>query len=298
MKNLRIKKTITYMAPRGLEMDIYYPIERREDMACILTLHSGGFVDGAKDDELQLRIIEGFLEKGFIVASADYTLYMRDNIEKISTMSKFRFFVEFPRLLRMSIINAIADLAMMIDGLYYSSEDLHINRDRIILVGSSAGAIAVLEHDRQRTHFAQKVAPYGWAPLAVIAFSGALTGNSDYEKYAIPAPTLLVHGTKDEMVQFGGVLPRRLYDGLCGSEIVRRKILKTEGSCKAVWFEGAGHEVSELMPEMIDEVTEFIDEVICGAHFYGVERCNVDLGEKAKKWQGKNGLELMRESLQ
>ena len=66
----KITRNFTKHRDYNLYMDIYYPKQLRRDQACILSLHSGEFVSGARNDKLQTQIVEALLGRGFIVASA------------------------------------------------------------------------------------------------------------------------------------------------------------------------------------------------------------------------------------
>ena len=298
MENLRAKITLPYQAHNGMAMDVYYPEEPRADNVCVLCLHDGVFADGSKDDEPQLKTIEALIRKGFIVISIEYTLYMQKYREKIKGMIKPWFYLRFSKYFRMSLMFAVVDCAMAIDCIYYCAEELEIDSSKIVLLGSSAGGIIALETDCQRTSVFQRIVPYNWKPLAVIAFAGAITDSSLYGDRSMPAPTLLVHGMKDKTVRFRYTLLSWIHNGLCGSDIVRERILKAGGKCRSIWFRDAGHEVSKFVPEMVDEITDFINDVIEEKRINEVEYRDCDPQMKLRRSKDKSIFGLVREKLQ
>ena len=78
-----------------------------------------------------------------------------------------------------------------------------------------------------------------------------------------PAPTMLMHGTKDKIVsykQFPPVLSHALY----GSATVFKR-MKKEGY--PVWmmrYEGIGHEVASFLPGSVDLFCGFVEQVFSG----------------------------------
>ena len=63
----------------ALRLDIWKPAEPRPDSACVVALFGGGFVGGARDNELQTEIARLLTARGYVVVSPDYRLGLRDS---------------------------------------------------------------------------------------------------------------------------------------------------------------------------------------------------------------------------
>lgn len=305
MKNCKEKRTYDYASYYGysMYMDVYYPENPRGDKASILTLPGGGFYDGARDDELQLKIIEMMLGKGFIVISADYRQGMRAKLRgkhSIRDISPF----DLPMILKYCVDVAVEDCIAAICYICDNAEELGIDSARITLSGSSAGAITVLQTEFCRVNnviLARSLPPL-WQPLAVVAFAGAVF--CDIRNFKFPgttAPLFLVHGGKDSVVFSGRqmVTPMRSF---YGAERITLELLKNGGSFRTICFAHAEHEVSMLMPEMADEISNFVSCAIYGYlenEFDEYVRLESNLTEaEIERWRGKNALMLINENLQ
>ena len=242
MKNCKEKRTYDYASYYGysMYMDVYYPENPRGDKASILTLPSGGFYDGARDDELQLKIIEMMLGKGFIVISADYRQGMRVKLRGKRNMCDISFW-EIPLILQYCVDVAVEDCIAAINYICDNAKELEIDLTRITLAGSSAGAIVVLqtEFDRANNVVLERSLPPLWRPLAVVAFAGAVFCYArDFGFSSTTAPLFLVHGGKDKVV----ISDRQMVTSkksFYGSKRIVLELLKNGGSFKAVCFTNA-----------------------------------------------------------
>lgn len=269
------------------KMLIYYPANPRGDGACILSMHAGGFFEGARNDQLQRRIALAFIKKGFIVASADYRLGLRD--QKLLIFKLSHAYLD-------AIKMAAEDCSAAFAYLRAYSYVLHINKNKIILAGSSAGAIAALQ-----AGFSSACC-FRNRPAAIVAFAGAALRTENGLAPFAPSPTLLVAGTNDKVVNFYQSRVS-LREKLYGSKTLREAIIDKGGQCRAIWFEGAEHEVSMAMPKMADEVEVFIDDALRlqtleeKTFESDVRYCELDLSEEAKIWHGKTALGLLKGQL-
>ncbi len=303
MENLAKKITCNFTKHYGYNtyMDIYYPKKPREYDVCVLTLHSGGFYNGARDDELQMQIIEMLVKEGFIVASADYRLGMRD------WYKNHRFsLLELSPAFRRCVDLAQQDCGRAIDFLSDKAKELKIGQyrqPRIILAGCSSGAIAALQTE-------YGISSVWKPPTAVIAFSGSILCDAPLRFVSRPAPMLLVHGLKDKVVRVGSSWIVGSAWTFYGSKCIRKAALKAGGACRAIWLDKAEHEASMAMPKMANEVTEFICDSLrrnyiaesmgCeySIRFDDVQYGTLDLEEEAKMWRGQTALKLVKENLQ
>lgn len=249
------------MRDSALYLDVWHPAQPRPDSACVFALFGGGFVVGERDDKLQTTIAQMLTQRGYTVVSADYRLGLKDSamVASNSKLSKLQ------NLFQWVIDIAAEDCAEALAYIVNHSQELGINPDRIVLTGCSAGAITVLQTDYCRANSLPQAAalPQGWKPAAVVPYAGAVMCKGKPKYATPPAPTMLMHGTKDKIVaykRFPPILSRALW----GSNTIF-KLMKKQGF--PVWivrYEGIGHEVASFLPGSVDLFCGFVEQVFNG----------------------------------
>ena len=115
---------------------------------------------------------------------------------KLWTMSR-----EFHKAIDM----ATADCAAAISFVWCKAAGWGIATNRIILIGSSAGAITVAQLDYCRVNNMTPALelPASFVPAAVVPYSGAIYAVGGKPEYHTPpAPTCFFHGTEDRIVNY------------------------------------------------------------------------------------------------
>lgn len=304
MRNYSIKKTYNYTSCYGydLYMDVYYPERSRGDKASVLTLASGKLFGGDKDDDLQTRTIEAMLDKGFIVINADYRQEMHvklQNKRNILDISLWEIAMSFQHCIESAVEDCVAAISFICEH----AEDLGIDIARITIAGASAGAITVLQTEFNRVNDVamKRVLPLFWKPLAVVAFAGAVFCNPRQFGFSeATAPFFLVHGGKDKVVLSDRqtIVPKKSF---YGSRRIERELIRANSYFREICFSNGEHEVSMLMPEMMDVISSFIDCAICGHIENEIDqyvKLESNLTEiEIEKWRGKTSLKLIDELL-
>ncbi len=239
----------------NLKLDVWHPAKPRDDKACVIYLFAGGFFSGSRNDSASIAACRALTEQGFVAISIDY----RRGLNKLDldTVKLKNIVVPFER----SINEAVEDLCDAIAYVCSHATELNIDTARIVLTGSSAGAITVLQTDYGRVNQQPLVAalPATFEPLAVIAYAGAIMTPDERLHYNnTPAPTFLLHGTLDKIVNYKGMHPSfsmKLY----GSHKIARQLKKKGNTYWIYRYEDRGHEVHAYLPETIDEFTLFVD---------------------------------------
>jgi|GEM_PF-176872 len=242
-----------------LALDIYRsdslsPAEKRP---CVIFAFGGAFVGGHRDDTLYNRYFNELAEHHYVVASVSYRLGLRG----VQHLSKFDI-----APLNNAINMAVEDVYDATAWLLNRADDLGIDTSKIILSGSSSGAITVLESDYKRRN--QLVVKTSLSPdfnyAGVIAFSGAILSVDWGIKYQKnPAPTMFFHGTADHIVPYNKI--GFLNKGLFGSNALA-KVFKKKGYPFFFYSEeNLGHEVSVLpmiydIPEILDFIQQYVVE--------------------------------------
>lgn len=244
-----------------LWLDVWTPEVPRSDKACVVALFGGGFVTGARDNSLQTTIAQQLTARGYTVVSPDYRLGLKDSamVASHSSLGKLQ------ELFQWTIDIATEDCAAAVAYIVTHAGELNINPDRIVLTGCSAGAITVLQLDYCRANQLPQAAvlPEGWKPAAVVPYAGAVMCKGKPKYKSAPAPTMLMHGTKDKIVAYKK-FPPVLCHALYGANTMF-KVFKKQGY--PVWivrYEGIGHEVASFLPGSVDLFCGFVEQVFNG----------------------------------
>lgn len=135
------KETHVFLEKDGqqLKMDIY----QSDSLAllprpCIVFVFGGGFKEGTRNYEKYSNFFNYFANKGFVVVSIDYRLGMKDQ----SAPGLLNY-----KPLQNAISLAVSDLYSATNFLLENADELYIDPSLIIISGSSAGAITVLQAD-------------------------------------------------------------------------------------------------------------------------------------------------------
>lgn len=245
-----------------LYLDVHKPAVQRADKAAVLAVFGGGFFTGKRDDAYQSALADSLVERGFTVISIDYRLGMKDSL-MVAENSKL---MKLDRLFQYCIDIATEDCAAAVAWTVSHAQELDIDPGKIILTGSSAGAITVLQLDYCRTNQLPQasVLPEGWKPAAVIPYAGGIMCRKrDLQYGSDPAPTLLLHGMKDKIVaykRFGIPTHAKLF----GSKTLD-KVMKRQGIPHwFIRFDGIGHEVASWFPGSVDLFCCFVDQCLAG----------------------------------
>ena len=245
-----------------LYLDVHRPARPRGDGACVLSVFGGGFVMGNRDDAYQRQLASLLTERGFTVVCIDYRLGLKDS----AMVAQNSGLLHMQDLFQYCIDIAVEDCAAAVAWVAGHAESLGIDPSRMVLTGSSAGAIAVLQLDWCRANARPQVSalPAGWRPAAVVPYAGGLMCRRSELAYTTPpAPTLLLHGTKDKIVSYKKLAPlvsRTLY----GSHRVAKAMDRQGLPHWIVRFPGIGHEVASWLPGSLELFCAFVNQALEG----------------------------------
>lgn len=275
-----LKKTLTYQikGTDTLLVDIYS--DRNADTAnrpCLLYVFGGGFVAGKRNDKLSVSFFEKMVKKGFNVASIDYRLGFRkafgDPKDKATFGANLKKYKpkQFLDIFYGSINMAIEDLFDATKFLVNNANELHINPKLIIPIGSSAGAITVLQGENNianETELARQHLPENFNYAGVISMAGAIFSmNGDVKWDKSPCPIMFFHGDADRQVPYDNVrikiLIFPLKYGFYGSKHVSKQLEKSQAPYYFYSAVNAGHEMSyKPMLENLSEISAFCHRYI------------------------------------
>lgn len=246
----------------ALYLDVHRPATPRQDRACVVSVFGGGFVSGSRNDELQREIAPLLTDRGFTVVCIDYRLGLKDS----AMVAQNSGLLHMQDLFQYCIDIAVEDCAAAVAWVVAHADRLGIDPGRVVLTGSSAGAITVLMTDFCRANAMPQAAalPKGWRPAAVVPYAGALLCRRGELAYTTPpAPTMMLHGMKDKVVSYKKMAPvisRNLY----GSHRVAKVMAKQGIAHWIVRFPGIGHEVATWLPGSVDLFCAFVDQALAG----------------------------------
>lgn len=273
------QQTFVY-AVRGedtLRMDVYRPATPRGDGACVVYVFGGGFVVGERNDSASTRACTLLAERGFTVVSIDYRLYLR-HAPKVPLVKAYILFDT-------AIAQAVEDCSEAIAFVCGHAREWGIDTSRIILTGSSAGAITVLQTDYSRANSLPVAAalPKGFRPAAVLPYAGGINCRNGKLHYATPpAPTCFFHGTVDKIVAYKS-FRGSVHGALYGAAKVVKEFKKKGYSHWILRFEDRGHEVAGALPSTLDEFCAFVDATLRGRHMSYDATCT-DGDVRQSKW--------------
>lgn len=257
----QINPDATYMFVQrdtcDLFMDVYDPAEGSQtsingvDKPAVIFMFGGGFIRGTRDDESYNSWFKMMSDNGYRVISIDYRLGLKGSnkvgVAQVNVLDK-------------AIHMAVEDLFSATNFIIENADQFGVDPSNIVISGSSAGAITVMQAEYEianKTEWAS-VLPEGFNYAGVMAFSGAILsreGKVDYK--VVPCPTLMLHGTSDELVPYKQIKVFNL--GFFGGGKLVERFKKFGLNYNMYHFVGYGHEIAGSMATTFDLQTKFIE---------------------------------------
>ena len=227
----------------------------------MILVHGGGFSAGQRNGGEETNFGETFAKKGYAVASIDYRLTRRGESFGCDcpTSTKIKTYVE-----------AVEDFSKAMHYLATYASDFKIDPEKIILVGSSAGAETVLDAIILKYHYLFKnvVSPKGNI-IGAVSFSGA-TLNVDYLTEDNAVPMLFFHGEKDDVVPYATAAHRSCKESddgyllLDGPLEITKKLRGLQVSYELYTDPLGTHKWADLGYRQTDIISQFLYSVVLG----------------------------------
>ena len=240
-----------------LYLDVYNPAKGSQTSIngktkpTVVFMFGGGFIQGTRDDESYNDWFKMLTQHGYRVVSIDYRLGLKGSnkvgIAQVNVLDK-------------AIHMAVEDLFSATNFMIDNAESLGIDPSNIVISGSSAGAISVMQAEYEvcnRTSWAS-VLPADFNYAGVMSFSGAILSRKGKVKYAeAPCATLMLHGTADALVPYKQIAFFNL--GFFGGGKLVERFKKFDYNYNMYHFIDYGHEIAGSMETTLDLQLKFLE---------------------------------------
>lgn len=240
-----------------LKLDLYEPQKKSDTLQpCVIFVFGGGFVFGSREAKLYRPYFDYLTSKGYLVASIDYRLGLKGATKPPSIFNR--------KPLIHSIEMAVEDLYKATAYLLENAARLNIDTSKIIISGSSAGAITALQADYEKRNHQKsaELLPQNFNYAGIISFAGAIYSTKGKPRYKrTPAPMLFFHGDRDDFVPYKKI--SFLGTGIFGPAAITSRLKKKHHPYCFYTFEGIKHDASAFpMWEYLPEIGEFLKNFI------------------------------------
>ena len=248
-----------------LYLDIYDPSPGSETTfeghakPTILYVFGGGFFMGSRSAQGHLPWFKLLNDNGYKVVTIDYRLglkgvEMKFNLLQLTgTAKKTKHAVDL----------GVEDLFSAVRYICDHAGELDIDPQHIVIAGSSAGAMIALsaEYEICNGSVRTPVLPEGFNFAGVMSFAGAIMSSEGKPVYKnVPCPQLLMHGTKDRIVQYSKLHVGRW--GLFGTSSLAGILQKKGAVAQILRYLDHGHDISAHMAGLWPEEKRFLEETI------------------------------------
>lgn len=243
-----------------LYLDIYDPVDGSgttlDGIAkpTIVFAFGGGFKSGRRDEEEYRKWFKMLTDDGYRVVSIDYRLGMK-NMKSVGLSN----IGDASDAIRMAVADLITATAFLIDN----AEIFGIDPTRIVISGSSAGAITALQADWEicNNEPVATILPEGFRYAGVMSFAGAIFSWKGRPTYASPpAPTLMLHGTNDKIVPYKERTAFNYH--FTGTSALTKTFKKESFTYHTLRFKGHSHEIAGAMIHCYDKEIRFLEDVV------------------------------------
>lgn len=258
---------------------------------CVIYVFGGGFVTGSRDQAGNVAFYRSLVERGYTVVAIDYRLGLR-GVTRVGATN--------PRPAFAAVDMATEDLLSATRFVIDNRVELGVDTSQIVVVGSSAGAITVLQADYQMSRGSEMVREAGldgYRYAGVVSMAGALFSTHGRPRYGDvggvrgAAPTLFFHGTSDKVVIYKKIQVFNL--GMFGTDALVKVFNKNEYPYCAIRYRGSKHEVAEF-PRVVnlDVICDFMERCFVGGSGKYSDQVDVSITDRDVQAHYKSNLKL------
>lgn len=258
------RKTFHYATNDGVELYLdRHTVDTTSDerRPCMIFVFGGGFVQGERNHEYYHRYFEHLAKEGIVVATIDYRLGLKDLGVKREKRLGIREMID---AMTNAVNIASEDIYSATLFVLDNAEEWGVDPEKIMLSGSSAGAIASLqaEYMRCNDHKLAKVLPEDFRYAAVVSCAGAIYSADGRPKFkSAPAPILLFHGSSDSNVPYNRASV--LGVGFYGSKYIAKQLDKLQSPYMFYSAEYIDHAMAGIpLIYQCDLIVQFIQDYV------------------------------------
>ena len=243
---------------------------------CLIFAFGGGFVQGVRNHEYYSIFFDHLAREGFAVVSIDYRLGLKGLKPEGSVEDMIEVFQNAVNI-------AVEDMYAATNYVIENAEAWMVDTSKIVISGSSAGAITAVQAEWMRCNGAERaeVLPEDFRYAGVVSCAGAIFSVNGKPKFkSKPAPMMLFHGTSDRNVPYDHAAMFGV--GFYGSEYIAKQLDRLDSP---YWFysvEYADHRIAGT-PYIYncDLIVQFINDFVIRGESLQIRTDVVDLeGEK------------------
>lgn len=165
---------------------------------CLIFAFGGGFVQGVRNHEYYSIFFDHLAREGIVVVSIDYRLGLKNLNPNGGVKAMIAAFQN-------AVNMAVEDMYAATNFVIANAEEWGVDSSKIIISGSSAGAITAVQAEWMRCNGAKRAAvlPADFRYAGVVSCAGAIFSVKGKPKFkTAPAPMMLFHGTSDSNVPY------------------------------------------------------------------------------------------------
>lgn len=181
--------TYAHNGKDSLQFDFYKAQDAKRNAPLIIYVHGGGFSTGQRDSKGIVYFSKRLAARGYAVASVSYRLTMKDIGFDCEVTSEQK---------AQAFDSASHDVMLATEFILRNNISFQINTNKVVLVGSSAGAEAVLNL-AYMSDYEERLKGFRYA--GIISMAGAIS-NLESINAASAIPTQLFHGTGDGTIPY------------------------------------------------------------------------------------------------
>jgi poly(3-hydroxybutyrate) depolymerase len=244
---------------KHLMLDRYTSPQTEGIRPCMIFVFGGGFTSGERNAEIYIPYYEFLAGHGIDVVAIDYRLGL-ENIDP-EKATNIRGMIS---TMKNAVDMAVEDLYLATSYVLEHAEHWQIDPRRIIISGSSAGAITVLQAENGLCNSlpAAAVLPAGFRYAGVIACAGAIfstDGKPHWDK--APAPIMFFHGDADSNVPYKKASLMGI--GYYGPQIITRQLDKLGSPYYFYSAQCVDHSLAVTpLEDKLDLILQFIRDYI------------------------------------
>ena len=271
---------------KQLYLDYYEPSYVNDSTICVFYVFGGGFMQGQRNGEFEKGYFSKLVDEGFMVVAIDYRLGLVG--AKNLGITNYK---PVQNAIYMAAEDAISALAFIID-----TPEMKINRDLIVMVGSSAGAITVLQTDYALCNgfLNSDILPADFRLAGVVSYAGAVFSHEGKVQYRnhTPAPTMFFHGTADKLVNYNQL---KLFNvGMFGTNKLVPRFEKCDLPYFVRRYKDYGHSVAGFCPNTIEELKWFCKHYVLDKERLQVDEMYVDNSSERPSWDSSTPNDLYK----